>query len=119
MSERADRLKRVDWILFSLYLALIGLGWSMIYVVSYGEQSSPDFSGFLTTSAGKQTIWVGIALLTFALTFLIDWKVWQTFAYLIYGVGIVLLILVLFLEPKLRELQLGSSLEGLPFNLLK
>lgn len=115
MSERADRLKRVDWILFSLYLALIGLGWSMIYVVSYGEQSSPDFNGFFSTLAGKQTIWVGISLLTFAITFLIDWKVWQTFAYLIYGLGIVLLILVLFLGTEIKGATAWFKFGGATF----
>lgn len=95
MARRA-RGKAIDWMTFSIYLALTAVGWMMIFTVGYQNGYPSDVSGFLSTPIGKQSIWIIISLVTFLLVFLIDWKVWRTFASLIYlltllGLGLVLI----------------------------
>jgi rod shape determining protein RodA len=74
----------------------------MVYTVGYEEGYSNDFSEYLTTSSGKQTIWIGISFVVFSLILLIDWKFWQTFAYLIYGFSLALLVAVLFFGMTIK-----------------
>lgn len=44
---------KIDWILLSLYLALVSVGWVMIYAVSYDNNPSQNFSVLITMPAGK------------------------------------------------------------------
>jgi len=86
--------QNIDWVTFSIYLTMIGVGWLMIYTVGYNEGyegSSLDLLG--STMIGKQTIWIAISLLLLFLIQLVDWKFWRTFAFLVYGFGLVLLAL--------------------------
>ena len=100
----ARRLGRnIDWMTFSLYLAMVGIGWLMIYTVGYSEDYSKGFSHFMfETQVGKQTIWIGIAFAVFLFTYIIDRKFWETFAYPIYGVGLVLLVAVLIFGREIK-----------------
>lgn len=85
-------LNNLDWMTFGIYISLMTIGWLMIYTVGYGEGYPAGFGAFLDTPAGKQTIWIGISLVTFFGIFIIDGKFWRTFAYLIYAFSLVLLI---------------------------
>ena len=97
------RLRRIDWMTFSIYLALVGLGWLMVYTVTYEAKASTDtVTAFFQTPAGKQTIWIGVSLVFFAIIFIIDWKFWRTFAFLIYIVSLLLLIAVLFFGKEIN-----------------
>lgn len=101
MAERPSR--KIDWMTFSLFLSLIGIGWLMIYTVGYGDSYPSHINDFLLhTEVGKQTIWIGICLLVFFFVFIIDRKFWQTFAYPIYGFALLLLIAVLFLGKEIK-----------------
>jgi len=91
--------RRIDWIAFSLFLGLIGLGWLMIYAASYQDYQEVSFFSSL---AGKQLIWIFISLLTFLVINQIDWKIWQTFAFPIYGLCIALLVGVLLLGATIK-----------------
>lgn len=97
--REAAGLRNIDWATFSLFIALSAIGWSMVYSVSYSQEAGLDF---LSTSAGKQLVWMGISAVAFAVIFAIDWKFWQTLAYPIYIVSIVLLVLVLFLGSTIK-----------------
>jgi rod shape determining protein RodA len=57
---------------------------------------------FFRTSAGKQAIWMVISILAFFLITLIEWKFWQTFSYLIYGVSVFLLVAVLLFGTNIK-----------------
>lgn len=95
--------KPADVLTISLFFCLLGIGWSMLFSVGYNGGYADGISDFLlNTQAGKQTIWVGIALITFFFTQIIERKFWQTFAYGIYVIAIVLLILVLFLGKEIK-----------------
>jgi rod shape determining protein RodA len=115
MSKRDTAgLRNVDWQTFSLFLAMVGIGWLMIYTVSYSQESG-NVANFFDTSIGKQTIWIGICAVAFTVIFIIDWKFWQTFAYLIYGIAIVLLIGVLFFGSEIKGARAWFNFGGFSF----
>ncbi len=87
-------LWNIDWLIFSIYLGLVVIGWMMIYAVGYDEQQQSSLFD-LSGNIGKQTLWIGIAFAVLTITIIIDTKFWQTFAYPIYAVGITLLLGVL------------------------
>ena len=81
----ASRSKQqIDWIILSIYLALVFIGWTMIYTVGYGKGYEGNFFEFLKNPVGKQLIWVVMALVVMFLAYLIDGKFWRTFANIIY-----------------------------------
>lgn len=93
----------IDFITLSIYLALVAIGWAMIYTVGYGDGGyTGGFFNFLKTPVGKQLIWVGIALVVFFLTFIIDSKFWRTFANIIYAASILSLIAVLIFGKTIK-----------------
>jgi len=106
----------VDWVTLSIYLAMLGIGWLMIYTVGYNEGYDDDFWAMLgSTTIGKHTIWIGISLFTLFITFIIDWKFWRTFAYLWYAFGLLLLVLVLFLGTELKGATSWFTFGGFSF----
>lgn len=100
---------KVDWILLSLYLALVSIGWVMIYAVSYDNNASNNFFS-IDYNAGRQMIWIGISffILFFVLAF--DSKVWRTFSYGFYAIGILLLISVLIFGKVINGQKAWFSL---------
>ena len=101
MADRPGR--KIDWLTFSLFLSLVGIGWLMIYTVGYSDEYKLGISHFLTqTDVGKQTIWIGICMFAFFFVFIIDRKFWQTFAYPVYGFSLLLLVAVLFFGKEVK-----------------
>ena len=108
-------LGHIDLVTFSLFLALVIVGWLMVFSVGYEEFRNMEAGSFLATSAGKQAIWIGICGLIFAFIMLFDWKFWQTFAYPIYAFSIGLLVLVLFLGTSIKGATSWFSFGGFSF----
>lgn len=100
MRPRGSSIKNMDWTTFSIYIGLITVGLLMVYTVDYDE--SAFARNFLNTTAGKQAIWMVISVVAFFLITLIEWKFWQTFSYLIYGLSIFLLVAVLFFGTNIK-----------------
>ncbi|MEM1214161.1 MAG: rod shape-determining protein RodA [Bacteroidota bacterium] len=103
--QRGQFVLNIDFITFWIYLALVAIGGIFIYSVDIQQSGTPQgFSDFLFhTQAGKQVIWIGICLVVFAfIIFLLDHKFWPTFAYGLYALGIVSLVLVLVLGTKIN-----------------
>ncbi len=87
--------RSLDWITFSLYLALVAIGWAMIFTVGLGSGYPTDFFEFLNTQVGKQLIWVVASMGLFFLAYTIDWKFWRNFANFIYIISLLSLFAVL------------------------
>ena len=108
--------QNIDWVTFSIYLTMIGVGWLMIYTVGYNEGyegSSLDLLG--STMIGKQTIWIAISLLLLFLIQLVDWKFWRTFAFLVYGFGLIILALVLGFGSEIKGAKSWFVFAGFSF----
>ena len=86
----------IDFLTFSIYLALVGIGWAMIYTVGYGQGGyEAGFFNFIKTPVGKQLVWIAVALGVFVVAFVIDSKFWRTFSGFVYLACILSLIAVL------------------------
>ncbi len=70
------------------------IGWLSIYTSSGGEEAGSIFD--LSTRYGKQLMWIGLSVILIIIVLLIDAKFFSTFAFLFYGVMILILIGVLF-----------------------
>lgn len=77
---------------------MIALGWLMVYTVGYDEERTFAETVFdLSTNIGKQTLWVGVSVVLLFAVIAIDWNFWRTFAYPIYALAMLSLLMVLFI----------------------
>ena len=79
---RGSVWKNIDWWTIGLYLVLVTCGWFSVCGASY-DYGEPNFFD-ITTRAGKQLMWIGCSLgLGFVILMLED-RIYDTYAYLIY-----------------------------------
>jgi rod shape determining protein RodA len=97
--------RSIDWPTVLLYLLLVGLGWVAVYAASYTpaspEAPSPSwrelgFSELMAFNWFKQLIWMGTAVVLIGVLLVVDYKAYDTLAYVFYGGMIVLLIITMF-----------------------
>lgn len=113
MSIRKDRIL-YDWVTIGIYISLLCIGWMAYYAVTYTQNEGRDFFD-LSTPITKQTVFTVTALLVFITVTFIDWKFWQNFAYIFYGAGLVLLILVLIFGSEIKGAKAWFSFGGFSF----
>ncbi len=107
---------RIDYVLVSLFATLILIGWLMIYAVGYKQGYTHDFGEFmLKTAVGKQTLFIGAALLLILIIFSTDEKFWRVFAYPVYSIGMALLFLVLIFGKNIKGAKAWFSIAGFGF----
>lgn len=100
---------KIDIWLFVIYLALVTIGLLSIYAAAFNADHPHiwDFS----QNYGKQLVFIGVSLLVGFVILLIDAKVFNAFAYVIYGLSLVCLLLVLVVGSKISGstswIQLG------------
>lgn len=94
--RRADDIKasKLDWITILVVVALALAGWLNIYAVVYDSQLDQNIFD-LSSNSGKQILWFGISAVVVTLIILMDFRFFDSFAYPIYGVVVLLLITVL------------------------
>ncbi len=93
---RGDQLLyRLDWLTIAIYFALVIGGWLSIHAAEYNPDVGSSIFNF-STSAGRQFVWIStsIGLITFIM--LLDFRIYDTISYFVYGGMIIVLILVLF-----------------------
>ncbi len=94
MREDKRVIANIDWITVILYLSLALIGWLNIYAAVYDESHSSIFD--ISQRYGKQLLWISLSLILGFIVLLIDAKFFMAFAYPIYGLVILGLIMVLF-----------------------
>lgn len=103
MAYRSDSVwKSIDWITIIIYVILVVFGWFSICGASY-DYGETDFFSWNSRS-GKQMVWI---LCSFGLGFvllMLEEKLYELFAYIIY-IGMMLLLLA---TPFLAENTKGS-----------
>lgn len=90
-----------DWVTIALYVGLVVIGWLMLYASVYEKDVDPEIFS-LSSTVGSQTIWIIISFVACWLVSNIDWKLWNTFSYPLYGIAIALLILVLVAGVEIK-----------------
>lgn len=94
MRQQLER-NSIDSISIILYLTLVFAGWLNIYAAEF-DPSDPISIFSFQGSAGKQLIWIGSSLLLAGIISILDHNFFESFAYLIYGILIALLLAILF-----------------------
>ncbi|MBQ1796880.1 MAG: rod shape-determining protein RodA, partial [Prevotella sp.] len=100
MQEQQSVLKSIDWITITLYLALLAFGWVSVCGASYSMEQ-PDIVS-LSTRSGMQLVWIGTSLLLGTGLLLIDGKIYETFAYALYAITLVVLFLTIFNPHEIK-----------------
>lgn len=90
----------IDWLLTSIFFAIVIVGWLMLYTYSYDGNGGLWFE--FDSVVGRQTVWLGVALLAFLVFISLDWRIWSTISYPIYGVTLLSLVLVLFIGKEVK-----------------
>lgn len=101
MSKRDSIQHSLDWTTVIFYLLLVAMGWVSIYGASYDF----DLQGSLFDlgeRAGKQIIWILTALALGGAILLLDYRIFNYFAYFIYVGVILLLIVTIFIAPDIK-----------------
>lgn len=115
MADRPSiNTKGFDWITLSFVLALIAIGWIMIYAVEYNEQNPASLFD-LNTSAGKQLLFIGVAAAIFMVIQIMDARFWRIFAFIIYVISLLLLVGVLFLGSSIKGATAWYQIGGFSF----
>jgi len=100
VKRRINKWSEIDWITIILYLLIVTLGWISIYSAGYNEEHSKIFD--LSQRYGKQMILICGAFIITLLVVITDSRFYSLFAYLIYAIVILLLIIVLFVGKEIH-----------------
>ncbi|MDE5790158.1 MAG: rod shape-determining protein RodA [Muribaculaceae bacterium] len=92
--------KSLDWITVLLYLILVTVGAISIYAASYDFDNASLFD--LNEFSGKQILWIGLSLLVGLVILLMDYRIFKIYAYPIYGIVLIVLIVTIFIAPNTK-----------------
>jgi rod shape determining protein RodA len=99
-SKNTSIFYNVDWITVMIYVILVLMGWANIYAAVYNEEHYIITD--ISQKYGKQMIWIGTAFIIALVVLIIDESFYTAFAYVIYGVFMVLIIAVPFLGREVK-----------------
>jgi len=92
--------KSIDWITVGLYSLLVLFGWFNIYAANF----NPENPVFFDTDKEyfKQLVWIGFSLFFVGIILITDSKFYVEFAYIFYGITIMLLVVVLLFGKEIN-----------------
>ncbi len=79
---------------------LVLFGWISIYAASYNYDDASIFD--FAERSGKQLLWIGLSLVLAFTILSLNFRVYETYAYLIYGVILFLLLITIFIAPDVK-----------------
>ena len=98
MAQRIDKqpsvLRSMDWLTILIYICLLGLGWMSVCGASYTYGETDIFS--LDSRSGMQIVWIATSIVLGLVILLLDDRFYDTFAYVIFGVMLILLFATIF-----------------------
>jgi len=100
MSKNVSIKYALDWTTVFYFVALVFMGWISIYGASYDFDNTSIFDW--NQRAGKQFVWILTAFAIGGMLLLVDYKMYNFFAYFIYAFTIALLILTIFIAPDIK-----------------
>ena len=92
--------RNLDWFTVIIYLLLVAAGAISIYAASYDFDNANifDFAEF----SGKQLRWIGLSLIIAFIILLLDYRIYEAYAYPVYALVILILIATIFLSPNIN-----------------
>ena len=86
--------RSIDWWTVIIYVALLVSGWFSVCGASYDYGDADLFS--LSARSGMQIVWIGTSLVLATVLLLLDDRLYDTFAYVIFGLLLLLLFATIF-----------------------
>ncbi len=84
---------KIDWVTVVLYMAIVFFGWLNIFAVTYDAEAEQSIFD-LSLNSGRQLMFIVTSGILIAAILIIDRQFYETFAYIIYGLILFLLLLV-------------------------
>lgn len=104
MAQQRDKqpgvLRSIDWVTIAIYLALLCFGWISVCGASYSYGDTDIFS--LDTRSGMQIVWIGTSICLGLVLLLLDDRFYDTFAYVIYALLLILLFATIFNPHQIK-----------------
>ena len=100
MSRRINIINNIDWITIGIYLLLVVAGWFCIYGAVYNMEEVPFWD--TDYRYGKQLMWIGLSFVIALFLMLLDSKIYNYFAYHIYAILLLLLLVTIFVAPEIK-----------------
>ena len=111
MRRGDENILRIDWLALSLYLLLVMVGWLNIYASVYDENEARSIFD-VTTNSGRQFIFILLTVIPVFLVWVIDFRFFYSFSFIIYGLSLLLLIVTLFIARDINGahswIEIGS-----------
>jgi rod shape determining protein RodA len=107
-------LNDLDRPTITIFIALVVIGWLMIFAVNYDPN---DFWGFMSLdhNAGKQLFFIIVCFTLLFFVLLTDWTFWRVFGFVIYIGSVLLLIGPIFLGREINGAKAWYQLGGFSF----
>ena len=83
----------MDWVTVALYAAIVFMGWLNIYAVTYDQLAKISIFS-LQLNSGRQLLFIAGSVIIIMGILIMDMRFYETFAYVIYGFIMFLLLLV-------------------------
>lgn len=90
----------IDWVTVLIYLILVAFGAVSIYAASYDFDNASMFS--FDEFSGKQFRWIGLSLILGTFLLLIDRRIYETYAYPVYVLVVLLLVVTIFVAKDIN-----------------
>ena len=92
---RSQNRYQIDTLSVVYFLSLVMLGWINIYAADYDLDGNTPFFD-LNQSSTRQLLWIGASFFLIAVIFILDYRFYDSFGYVIWGVSVFFLLAVLF-----------------------
>ena len=93
-------LGSLDWLTIAIYVALLIFGWISVCGASYTYGDTDIFS--LSSRSGMQIVWIGTSIVLALVILLLDDRLYDGAAWLIYGVLLVVLLATIFNPHEIK-----------------
>lgn len=110
MRDRNNVFKNIDWVLVLIYFVLVIMGWVSVYAAVYDPAHHSIFD--LSQFYGKQALWIATSVLLILVILMVDMKFFTSFAYVIYGLVMALLLVVLVIGKEVAGAKSWIQLGG-------
>lgn len=93
MNNRPENItQKVDWVTILIYAVIVLWGWVNIFSVTYDENAHQSIFDSLNSS--RQMMFILVSIVLIGAILIVDMRFYETFAYIIYGAVMFLLLLV-------------------------
>ncbi len=93
-------IRSLDWWTIGIYLALLVFGWVSVCGASYTYGDTDLFS--LSSRSGMQIVWIGTSICLGFVLLMTDDRLFDTFAYVVYGLLVLLLFATIFNPHEIK-----------------